>query len=151
MHTEKPNKPNNGAGSIHSSESAEAIVTLYWSSPENHNHTTIAHYKLTLIGTHSNTTTTVHVGAEPQQSFSHLLMVSERNYSSASIIAVDACGQESEPSHFELTEIVTETQTFLTPANCTILASILGGIALALLIILVLIIICFVVIKQCHK
>jgi hypothetical protein len=160
MHADQPNKPSNGTGSIQeiqSSESTKALVVLNWSLPENYDRTIIDYYELTLIGTHSNTTTIVkYVGPNPQQSFSHniTLEVSERNcIMSASILAVDMCGQQSEQSYFVLTKIVNDTSessTFLTPTNCTILASFLGGIAVALLVILVIIIVCFSV-KQCRK
>lgn len=137
MHTEQPDKPSNGAGSIQeiSLESAEAMVMLYWSPPKNYDSTTIDYYELTLIGTHSNTTTRVYVGTDPQQAFSHTLPVSERNYTSASILAVDVCGQRSEPSHFVLTNIVSlsDTSTALTPTKCTIIISLLAFIGLVLL------------------
>ena len=59
---DKPNKPVNGAGSIREIlESAEAIITLNWSPPGNHDRTTIDYYELTLIGTHSNTTAIVNI------------------------------------------------------------------------------------------
>ena len=122
MHTEQPDKPSNGAGSIQeiSLESAEAMVTLHWNPPKNYKSTTIDYYELTLIGTHSNTTTRVYVGTDAQLAFSRILPVSERNYTSASISAVDVCGQRSELSHFVLTEIVSMSgpSTFLTPTNC---------------------------------
>ena len=134
-HAEKPNKPSNGAGSIQGIESEKSIVILNWSPPENHDRTAIDYYELTLIGTNSNTTTIVHIGAvEQQQSLSHTLVVSERNYTSASIWAVNVCGERSKPSHFVLTEIVTGDST---PTSCTILAIFLGVIALTLLISLI--------------
>ena len=67
-----------------------------------------------------------------QQSFSHKLVVPDKNIRAASIMAVDVCGQKSELSHFALTDDVTSVEsesTFLTSTNCTILANILGGIA----------------------
>ena len=146
MHTEQPDKPSNGTGSIQeiSLESAEAMVTLHWSPPKNYDSTTIDYYELTLIGTHSNTTTRVYVGTDQQQAFSHTLPVSERNYTSADISAVDVCGQRSEPSHFVLTNIVSlsDTSTAPTPTKCTIIISVLAAfIGLVLLIFLVLAII----------
>ena len=116
----------------------EAIVTLNWSPPENHDRTAIDYYELTLIANaDSNTTTTIvyYVGTDSQQSISHKLVVSDRTYMAANITAVDVCGQRSESSHFVLTTIVSESNssTFLNPANCTILASILSGIALLII------------------
>ena len=143
MHTEQPDKPSNGTGSIQeiSLESAEAMVMLHWSPPKNYNSTTIDYYELTLIGTHSNTTTRVYVGTDPQQAFSRILPVSERNYTSASISAVDVCGQRSESTHFVLTEIVSLSDTILIPTIYIVIISLLAFGVLVLLITLVLTII----------
>ena len=90
-----PALPNEASGSIKVVDSTESIVTLNWSPPDNHDHTAINYYELTLIGTLSNTTTIVHVGENSQQSFSHKLVVSDENIRAASIMAVDVCGQKS--------------------------------------------------------
>ena len=74
---------------------AEAVITLNWSPPENHGHTDIDYYELTLIGDANTDTTTIvhHVDADSQQSFTHTLVVSaDRNYITANITAVDVCG-----------------------------------------------------------
>ena len=55
--------PNGASGSIKIVDSTEPIVTLNWSPPDNHDHTAIDYYELTLIGIHSiNATTVIHVG-----------------------------------------------------------------------------------------
>ena len=133
MYADQPKKPSNGTGS--KIQCVESIVILNWSPPENYDRTTIDYYELTLIEAHSNNTTTVDVRAQadPRQSLSHILQVnSESNYTSASILAVDVCGQRSEPLEFVL--MISGTSNILTPTKCTILASALG--VLALLIIL---------------
>ena len=121
----------------------EAVITLNWSPPQNHDRTNIDYYELTLIGDADTKTTTIvyDVGADSQQSFTHTLVVSAgRNYITANITAVDVCGQRSEPSHFALTttstNIVSEcnTSTFLSPANFIILASVLNSMTLLMII-----------------
>ena len=122
----------------------EAVITLNWSPPENHDRTNIDYYELTLIGdADTKTTTIVHdVGADSQQSFTHTLVVSaDRNYIAVDITAVDVCGQRSEPSHFALNittstnfESQCNTSTFLSPANFIILASVLSSMALLMII-----------------
>ena len=116
----------------------EAIITLNWSPPENHDRTAIDYYELTLIGNADSSTTTIvyYVGADTQQSFSHKIVVSDKTYMAANITAVDVCGQRSEPSHFALATIVSESNisTFLNPAIWTVLACILSGIALLIII-----------------
>ena len=131
-------------GSIqHLASLTEAVITLNWSPPENHDHTDIDYYELTLIGDANTDTTTIvyDVGADSQQSFTHTLVVSaDRNYIAVDITAVDVCGQRSEPSHFALTttstNIVSEcnTSTFLSPANFIILASVLNSMTLLMII-----------------
>lgn len=123
IHADNPDLPNGARGSIQDVDATKAIVILNWNPPENHNHTAIDYYELTLIGIHFNTTTVVYVGEDTQQFFSHRLVVSGGNliYTAASIMAVDVCGQRSEPSHFALTTIVTGTSTFPTSNNSTIL------------------------------
>jgi hypothetical protein len=154
MPADQPNKPNNGAGHIYknlmiNSESTEALVELNWSPAENYNHTIIEYYELTLMGSHPNTTISrVYVGADQQQieSFSHMLVVPEgRNYTSASILAVDMCGQRSEPSHFEIMTgtmacscSTLSTSTSTPAADCTltiILASVFGGMVIILFLV----------------
>ena len=131
MYADKPKKPSNGSGS--KIQCLKSIIILNWNPPENYDRTTIDYYKVTLIGNTatSTSTTRVYVGAQadPRQSLSHILQVdSESNYTSASILAVDVCGQQSEPLEFEL--MISGTSNVLIPTKCTILG------VLALLIIL---------------
>ena len=123
-----------------------AIITLNWSPPENHKQTAIEYYELTLIGTHTNSTKTVHTGTDSQQTFSHKQVVSEGNYTAASITAVDVCGQRSEPSYFVLNAIVGSTTT----PNPFITARFLGGTIGTGMALLLIILLCLViVIVQC--
>ena len=138
MYAGQPKKPSNGAGSkIQCLESMKTMVVLTWSPPENYDRTTIDYYELTLIGKHPNTATRVYVGADPQQPLSHILQVdSERNYTSASILAVDVCGQRSESSLFAINSIPIMTDT--PNSNHTIQAGHLGVIILIVFALLVL-------------
>ena len=63
----------------------------------------INYYELTMVGTHVNNTLKLPVGMidQPLQR----VVLSEGNYTAASIIAVDLCGQRSEPSELILTNI----------------------------------------------
>ena len=142
MHTDWPKKPRNVAGSIQKVQGLEldSIIVINWSLPENNNRTTIDYYEVTLIG-NTNTSTRVYVGAQadPQQSLSHILQVdSEKNYTSASILAVDVCRQQSEPSLFDIIPAMTGSTSTTPNSNGTIQAGYLGAIILIVLAFLVL-------------
>ena len=61
----------------------------------------INYYELTLVGTHVNNTLKLPVGMTDQPL--QRVVLSEGNYTTASIIAVDLCGQRSAPSELILT------------------------------------------------
>lgn len=124
MHTDQPKKPRNGAGSkVQCLESMKTMVILNWSPPENYNRTTIDYYELTLIGKDTKPNTSrVYVGAQadPRQSLSYILQVdSDRDYTSANISAVDVCGQQSEPSLFDIIPAMTGSTSTTPNSNGT--------------------------------
>lgn len=59
-------------------------------------------------------------------------MALDRNYTSASITAVDLCGQQSEPSKFELPVIITGDNGNSLPCNSAV-----NSLALALVLIVI--------------
>ena len=67
----------------------------------------INYYELTMVGTHVNNTLKLPVGMidQPLQR----VVLSEGNYTAASIIAVDLCGQRSAPSELILTNTTTDS------------------------------------------
>ena len=69
------------------------------------------YYEITLVGTHTNNTVSTHVIDHAQSlqvlSYKYNVMLSEANYTAASITAVDLCGQRSEPTQLELTNATT--------------------------------------------
>ena len=147
MHTDQPKKPSNGAGSkVQCLKSMKTMVVLNWSPPENYDRTFIDYYKLTLIRKDTKpTTTSVYVGpqADPRQSFSHILQVdSDRNYTSASILAVDVCRQRSEASLFAIIPAMSGSTSTTPNSNGTTQAGYLGVIIVLAFLVLYKIIIC---------
>ena len=139
MLTDQPKKPRNGAGSkVHCLESMKTMVVLNWSPPENYYRTIIDYYELTLIGKDTEPyTTRVYVGAQadPRQSLSHILQVdSDRDYTSANISAVDVCGQQSEPSLFDIILAMTGSTSTTPNSNGTTQAGYLGVIILIIVL-----------------
>lgn len=63
----------------------------------------IDYYELTLIGTHSNSTIPVGAINQSSQTVSYKYVLSEGNYTAASITAIDLCGQRSETISLILT------------------------------------------------
>ena len=110
MHTETPTEPREFTGTIQNisdeSVDAKAIASLDWSLPLNDDETTIDYFDITLMGTHTNSTVSVRVADQSQQMLSYKWVLSEGNYTAASITAVDLCGQRNEPF---LIELVTAT------------------------------------------
>ena len=65
----------------------------------------IDYYELTLVGSHINYSLSVCMIDQLQQIVSYKHVLQEGNYTTASITAVDLCGQRSEPSELILTNI----------------------------------------------
>ena len=100
-----PTAPNNVTGSIQNmsddtitQKGAKAITSLNWSLPENQSGTAIDYYEVILVGTHTNSTMSVCMTGQSQQTLPYMSVLSEGNYTAVSITAVDCCGQRSKPS-----------------------------------------------------
>ena len=114
MHVETPTAPEEFTGTIQNiSDDAitqtgtKAISFINWSMPENENETAIDYFEITLMGTHTNSTMSICMADQSEQklmlSFKYVL--SEGNYTAASITAVDLCGQRSTPTQLNLTSM----------------------------------------------
>ena len=84
---------------------AKAIASLNWSLPLNENETAIDYYEITLIGTHTNSTMSTRKTDQSLQTMSFKYVLSEGNYTAASITAVDLCEQKSDLSLVELMNV----------------------------------------------
>ena len=88
----------------------KAIASLDWSLSDNDSETAIDYYEITLMGTHSNNTIITECMTSTDQALevlSYKYVLSEGNYTSVSIIAVDICGERSEPTQVLLTNTTT--------------------------------------------
>ena len=107
-YVEKPTPPKEVTGNISENmatiDGVKAVASLNWSWPENQDEMAIDHYEITFIGTRTNTTTSVRITDESllTLSYKYNVMLSEANYTAASIMAVGLCGERSEPSLVEL-------------------------------------------------
>ena len=97
----KPLKPSNGYGSIRVIDNV-SLSLINWESPQNRNETDIELYDITLLRNHSNGTNNSIRVAASSQTLSYKYSVLDGNYTAASIVAVDLCGQRSEASEFQL-------------------------------------------------
>ena len=113
---------------------AKAIVSLDWSLSDNDNETAIDYYEITLMGTHSNDTIITECMTSTNQALevlSYKYVLSEGNYTSVSIIAVDICGERSEPIQVLLTNTTTvsvrsNTATSDTQQSVAVTGAVLG-------------------------
>ena len=102
MHyTARPTKPSGVNGNILIIDNSTALATVNWIPPQNQNHTTIDYYDITLIG--DNRTSSVRVVASLQTLSYKYNVLTEGNYTTASVEAVDLCGQRSGTSLVKLT------------------------------------------------
>lgn len=118
-HAETPTTPEEFTGTIQNvsgdkTVGAKAIASLNWSLPDNEIGTAIDYYEIILMGTHTNSTMSMCMTDPSLPMFSYKYVLSEGNYTAASITAVDLCGQRSEPS---LVELMNATINFSDPAT----------------------------------
>lgn len=131
-------KPSNVRGSIRFIDNNNISLSLLkWDSPQNQNETDIDFYDIILLRNHSSGTNSIHV-AVPRQMKSYEYTMMDGHYTSASITAVDQCGQRSELSEFQLVEVTNSSST--TPGrqnNSTVisLATLLAIESIAIIII----------------
>ena len=105
MQAETPTAPEELTGTIQNISDdtltltgAKAVSFINWSMPENNtDKTTVDYFEITLMGTHTNNTMSVHMAESDQylQTFSQKYLLPEGNYTSVSIAAVDLCGKRS--------------------------------------------------------
>jgi hypothetical protein len=127
---------------------AKAISFINWSMPENNtDKTAINYFEITLMGTHSNNTMSVRMAKSDQylQIFSQKYVLSEGNYTSVSITAVDLYGKRSNQVQAHLINTTTVSMCAPNLVNSTSAdvqqneAAITGGVLGVLLLISVLI------------
>ena len=121
IHAETPTAPKELTGTIQNisddtiaQTGAKAVSFINWSMPENNmDKTSIDYFEITLIGTHTNNTMSLHMTDQYslQQTFSQKYVLSEGNYTSVSITAVDLCGKRSESIQVHLTNTTTASMT----------------------------------------
>ena len=142
-HADTPTGPKEFIGTIQNiSDDAtaqadvKAIASLNWSLPDNQDGTVIDYYEVILIGTHTNSTMSVCMTDQSLQTLSYKFVLSEGNYTAASITAVDLCGQKSEPSLLELKNATT-TISDMSQSRATIGGLIAGVVILAIVVIII--------------
>lgn len=124
MHTETPTAPEGLTGTIQNisddtsiaQTGAKAVSFINWSMPENNmDKTSIDYFEITLIGTRTNNTMTLSVRMSDQyslqQTFSQKYLLTEGNYTSVSVTAVDLCGKRSKNIRVHLTNTTTASMT----------------------------------------
>ena len=114
IHAETPTAPDELTGTIQNisddtiaQTGAKAVSFINWSMPENN--MAIDYFDIILIGTHTNNTMSMRMTDQYslQQMFSQKYVLSEGNYTSVSITAVDLCGKRSESIQVHLTNTTT--------------------------------------------
>lgn len=87
---------------------AKAVSFINWSMSENIMETAIDYFEIILMGTNANNTMSVRMADQySQRTFSQKYVLSEGNYTSVSIAAVDLCGKRSESVQVRLTNTTT--------------------------------------------
>ena len=151
MHTKTPTAPEEFIGTIQNISDnatialtgAKAISFINWSMPENVDKTAIDYFEITLMGTRTNNTMSVRMADQYSlQALSQKYVLSEGNYTSVSITAVDLCGKRSERIQVHLTNATTvgvsNIATSVTQqrnVTCTATGTVLGVLLLISLVI----------------
>lgn len=126
---------------------AKAVSFINWSMPENNtDKTAIDYFEIILMGTHTNNTMSVRMAESDRylQTFSQKYVLSEGNYTSVSIVAVNLCGKRSNRVQVQLinTTMVSTCSPTLAPSTSDAKhaqqneAAITGGVLGVLLLIL---------------
>ena len=104
------------SGSIQnvSGSDTSGVASVKWTPPTNKNETVIDYYSVTLIGSHTNDTIILINKDTSMQTYSYSFGLSDTNYSAASVVAVDTCGQFGEPS---LSVLNQTSSTFSNPST----------------------------------
>ena len=127
------------------------MVTINWDSPLNQNETTINFYDITLRN-HDNDTYLITVAASQQIQSYKYAVVGESYYITASIVAVDQCGQRSEASEFQLIHVpvmdggITNTESKIFDGQTSNTVDILAGVLAVAIAIIITLCIIFVII-----
>ena len=114
MHTAAPSRLQEVQGNITSANNElQNIASVNWLPLANENETAIDYYDLTLNGSNTSTTT---VKVDTAISLPYKFLVCGENFTTVSVIAVDVCGQRSEPSQSALK--ITTTNSSGPPITC---------------------------------
>ena len=133
LNAARPTKPTEAYGSIHMIDGIIPTLVLNWNASQ-YQETVINFYDITLISNRGNSSIHAAALSSMQTQYVMTYIALDGNYTSASITAVDLCGQRSEPSKFELPIVINTDNSLpcnsavssLTPALVLLTVTIVG-------------------------